>query len=341
MIPQEKSAAVARALRTAFEVSEPEDIRKMTKGHGFALVLRITVRGAPYLLRIIVRPNALISPEREFICMRAAAEAGLAPRIWYLNVEDGISITDFVEEVSFPRTDALTMMPGVLRKLHALAPFPAGVDAVNTSCTFLLTKGPALDGFLTSFQKNVLPREECEALFAWHQQVVQVYPQDAADRVSSHNDLFKPDNTLFDGRRVWLVDWEAAFLNDRYADLAVVANLIVTSEAEEASYLEAYFGRCPDEFQRARFFLMRQTVHMFYAMAFLLLSFASEPVDRPARIPGFAEFQQSMWAGEIDLTDKAARFIYGRVHWEQLVQKMRQTQWSDALRIVAERRKGT
>src|ERR1022692_2472698 len=33
--------------------------------------------------------------------------------------------------------------------------------------------------------------------------------------VSSHNDL-TPENSLFDGDRGWLVDWEAAFLNDRY-----------------------------------------------------------------------------------------------------------------------------
>ena len=34
-----------------------------------------------------------------------------------------------------------------------------------------------------------------------------VYPHDDAEMVSSHNDLFKPDNMLFDGNRLWLVDW--------------------------------------------------------------------------------------------------------------------------------------
>ena len=69
--------------------------------------------------------------------------------------------------------------------------------------------------------------------------------------VSSHNDLFKPDNILFDGKRVWLVDWEAAFLNDRYADLAVAANLVVTNNAEERVYLQEYFGGPPDQYQLA------------------------------------------------------------------------------------------
>ena len=60
--------------------------------------------------------------------------------------------------------------------------------------------------------------------------------------VPSHDDL-KPENILFDGHRVWLVDWEAAFLNDRYFDLAIVANFVVTNDAEERAYLQEYFGQ--------------------------------------------------------------------------------------------------
>ncbi|MDQ2776013.1 MAG: hypothetical protein M3Y57_14020 [Acidobacteriota bacterium] len=37
---------------------------------------------------------------------------------------------------------------------------------------------------------------------------------------------------MFDGRRAWLIDWKAAFLNDRYFDLAIVANFVVTNEAD-------------------------------------------------------------------------------------------------------------
>ena len=59
--------------------------------------------------------------------------------------------------------------------------------------------------------------------------------------VSSHNDL-KPQNIRFDGKHIWLVDWESAFLNDRYADLAVVANFFVKDEAHEEEYLTTYFG---------------------------------------------------------------------------------------------------
>ena len=102
--------------------------------------------------------------------------------------------------------------------------FPECQIIINTSCMFLINKGAAVDGFIQRFQAaNILPKGESEELFARYAQVAAVYPHHDPDMVSSHNDLFKPDNILFDGHRVWLVDWEAAFLNDRYADLAVVA----------------------------------------------------------------------------------------------------------------------
>ena len=161
-----------------------------------------------------------------------------------------------------------------------------------------------MDGFIQKFQAaNILTKGESEELFAWHAQVAAVYPCHDSDMVSSHNDLFKPDNILFDGHRVWLVDWEAAFLNDRYADLAVVANLVVTNEAEERVYLQEYFGPAPDPYQLARFFLMQQVAHLFYAMAFLCLGSSGKPVDRTENRARFRDFNRRIWDGEVELAD--------------------------------------
>lgn len=67
-------------------------------------------------------------------------------------------------------TDAFVRMPIALRTLHALPPFPKVVNYLD-----------AVDG----------------------------YPRHDPDRVSSRNEL-KPENILFDGHRIWLVDWEVA-----------------------------------------------------------------------------------------------------------------------------------
>src|SRR5262245_37293429 len=254
MIPQEKSAAVFRGLREAFGETAIEDIRRITRGFSSDLVFRIVVQRTPYLLRIMTRIDERMDPSRIFACMSAAAEAGLAPCVRYSNAEDGISITDFVEAVPFPVTQALVQLPGTLGRLHALPLFPKAFNYVT-----------AHNGFIWKFRAaGILSSGEIEEIFSRYEQVCAAYPRLDSDLVSCHMDL-KPENILFDGQRVWLVDWRAAFVNDRYFDLAVAANFTVTNNADEWTYLEQYFAQRPDEHQSARFFLMRQVVHMFYA----------------------------------------------------------------------------
>ena len=268
--------------------------------------------------------------------MQAAADAGLAPRVRYANSEDRISITDFVEAVPLPATDALVRIPAALRTLHALPPFPG--SPFNTTCTFLLNKGPALDGFLQKFRaSSILPEDETEELLARYQQVAAVYSRLDSDLAPGHNDLFKPDNMLFDGNRLWLVDWEAAFQNDRYADLAVVANMIVTNESEERIYLQEYFGEPPDEYQSARFYLMRQLAHMFYAMAFLTLGSPGKPIDRRSPCPRTVTFSGvSGRARSAFRTTRRKQSTAGFIGNNSL-QNMRQARFDEALRIVSDR----
>src|SRR5499427_3033235 len=247
MIPQEKSAEVLRGLHEAFGATAIEDIRKMTKGLSSDLIFRIVVQGSPYLLRIMTRIDERMDPGRIFACMSAAAEAGLAPCVRYSNAEDGIAITDFVEAVPFPVTQALVQLPGALRKLHALALFPKAFNYVT-----------AHNGFIWRFRKaGLLPKGEIEEVFTRYEQLCAAYLRLDSDMVSCHSDL-KPENILFDGQRIWLVDWQAAFVNDRYFDLAVIANFVVTDSADEITFLTEYFGKPPDEYQLSRFFLMRQ-----------------------------------------------------------------------------------
>ena len=333
MIPQENIAAATRGLNEAFGVAAFDQIRDLTERPGSNRAFRIVVRGSAYLLRINTRAG---DTTLHYRCMRAAAEAGLAPRVWYANAEDRISITDFVDAAPFPARDALRRIPAALRTLHALPPFPG--SPFNTTCTFLLNKGPALEGFLQKFRAaNILPEHDLEELLTQYERVATAYSSLDPDLAPSHNDLFKPDNILFDGRRLWMVDWEAAFQNDRYADLAVVANMLVANEAEEQIYLQEYFGAPPVSYQVARFYLMKQLTHIFYAMAFLSLGSAGKPVDSRESVPAYSDFQRRFWAREIELADDRSKTVYGRVHWEQLRHNLRQPGFDEALRIVANR----
>lgn len=330
MIPEAKKEAVARGLREAFGVTDFEGIERLTAGMSSALVFRIVVEGRAYLLRIILNTAAAPGPgqgdpTRQFACMRSAAEVWIAPRVWYTSIEDGVSITDFVEAQSFPITEALVLIPAALQKLHALPPFPRAVNYLD-----------AVDGFVRRFQAaKILPESETEELFERYARVASLYPRNDSEMVSSHNDL-KPENILFDGDRVWLVDWEAAFLNDRYFDLAVVANFVVTNDAEEEAYLRTYFGEAPGEYRRARFYLMRQVAHMSYAMVFMLIGSRSEAIELNTTTPDFRDFHSRIWAGEVNLVSDKAKLQYARVHMNRILQNMRSVRFQDALRIVAD-----
>ncbi len=89
-----------------------------------------------------------------------------------------------------------------------------------------------------------------------------MYPRDR-DLVPCHNDL-KAENLVWDGTRLWLLDWEAAFDNDRYADLAYAGALAVISQDEERGFLAAYFGREASEYERARWYLATCAIHLAF-----------------------------------------------------------------------------
>ena len=335
MLPPEKLEAVSRGLREAFGVTGYEDISRLTGGHTASLIFRLVVHGSPCLMKIITRAE---DPAQHYASMRAAAEAGLAPRVWYTDPENRISITDFVTAEPLPLSEALVRLACLLRTLHALPPFARA--PFNTTCTYLLHTWPVLDVFVQTFQAaNILPKTERDEFFARYVELAAVYPYKDAEMVASHNDLFKPDNILFDGHKIWLIDWEAAFLNDRYADLAVVANQVVTNEAEESVFLSQYLGAAPDPYPQARFHLMQQLSHLFYTMSFLMPGCAGQPVDCTKPVPEFRNYQRRYWAGEFDMTDKDMKVVYGRVHWERLLHNVRQPRYQEALRIVSRRKR--
>ncbi len=287
MIPEIKKAAVTKALQTAFGVNEFDSLSQLTTGLSSALVFRMMVQGKPYLLKIFMSTDALGDPSHQFACMKPAAEAGIAPRAWYMSAEERILITDFVDAKPFPINEVRTKMPGLLKRLHSLPPFPARFNFIEF-----------VNGLIRKFQDaKILPEEMTSEVFNRYARVPLLFPRVSQDLVSCHNDL-KPENILFDGQRPWIADWDAACLNDRYIDLAIVANFVVANEDEEKEYLKNYFGEEANEYQHARFFLMRQVLHMSYFIFFMRLVFeAGKPIPVDSIKTDFKTFQELMWTG--------------------------------------------
>jgi aminoglycoside phosphotransferase (APT) family kinase protein len=324
MIPESKQEAVRRALVSAFGAPDVDDITSLTGGLTTALVFRIVVRGEPYLLRLVM-PGAPPGghPARQFACMKIAASAGVAPRMLYASVDDQLLLTDFIERKPYP-DDVAVRMATTLRRLHGQDGFPVAINYLEV-----------MDGLVRRFQTaRLLPDSVAADFFRGYDEVSSVYPRNR-DLVGCHNDL-KSDNILFDGTRMWLVDWEAAFVNDRYVDLAWAATFLVHDDATERAYLDAYFDRAVDEYARARYFLMRQLLHVFAASLVLpMAARAGIPIDTDAELPDFHEFHRRWIDRQITLEGMQERHDYGLVHLRQTLSDMRSERFREALEVVA------
>ncbi len=324
MIPGIKQAAVRSALQSAFGVSTFDDISPMTAGLSSALIFRIVVQGKPYLLRIITRTDPMADPTIHFACMKIAAEAGIAPHVWYTSIEDRIAITDFVQATTFTLSEAKIKLPILLRHLHTLPAFPVRLNYMEK-----------VDEFIQKFEASkILPDAMTRDLFRLFRDIKNIYPGDIQQLVSCHNDV-KPENILYDGTRAWIVDWEASFLNDRHVDLSIVANFTVNSEEEEREFLRIYYANEPTEYQQACFFLMRQVMHTSYFVFFMLISGIETPIDLNFTKLDFREFHERVWAGDISLASNEVRQQYACIHLERLRHNVNLERFDQSLRIVS------
>jgi hypothetical protein len=333
-IPADRQPAVARALAATFATTEPDAVAQLSGGLSGARIYRIRVGGVAYLLRLEGARDIVRDPARWYGCMRTAADAFLSPTVRYADSDEGVAIMDFIVERSLvldyagSKAELLTELGHTLRALHQTSPFPPLMPYLD-----------ALEGLVAQFcGSGLLPPQALAPVLGGYRAVAGVYRGLPADPVSSHNDL-NPRNVLYDGRRLWLVDWESAFLADRYVDLAAAANFFASGPDEVAGLLRAYFGQEPDEARQARLYLARQISHVFYAVTFLSGVAAERPGLRldgpPPATPSLAQLHAGMTSGDFVLDAWEGRLTYGLACLETAAANMASPDCADAVRRLA------
>ena len=255
-IPEAHRQTAREALAAAFGASPISSLTPVIGGASGALTWRADVKDRPYLLRVETKRDFFRDPARGFACMQAAAAAGVAPAL--VHAEPGVAIMDFI--VQRPLTEHPGGPAGIARELGELAARLQATPAFPPLADYL----PLLNGMLNhllgsgAFAPGLLDRH-----VAGFEAIRAVYPWEPSSLVSSHNDP-NPRNILFDGERLWLIDWELSFRNDPLVDVAIIANDFAHTPEAEAALLTAWLGRAPDAHLRARLVLMRQLTRLFY-----------------------------------------------------------------------------
>ena len=264
----EQRENVRSALVAAFGSDSVDAVTPVTGGITTASTFRLEARGRRYLLRVEGEPSPLRNPH-QYVSMRIATEAGIGPAIHYLDEAARIVVIDFVEKQPLktypggPR--ALAQALGELfSRVQATPVFPYYVnyaDIVARLFAHVRRTGLFAAGLLDAHVERL-------------ELVREAYDAGSTRLVSSHNDP-TPGNILFDGERLWLIDWESACRSDPLVDAAIVLDQFARSQELEDILLRAWFGRAPDQELRAALAPVRALTRLYYAGVMLSASAAA------------------------------------------------------------------
>ncbi len=258
-IPSERREAARAALTVVLDGHDIGPIALLKGGASGALIYRVERGQRSFVLRLEPERISLEHRRRGFTCMQAAAAIGVAPRVYLADPMAGIAVMDFVVAKSitdFPggRVAVARALGDLIGQIQTTEPFPmmlgGGEDMIASVLQSLAQS--------KLFAAGQLDRHRDELA-----RIREAVPWDPSSLVSSHNDP-NPRNLLFDGVRLWLVDWELASRNDPFFDLAIATMGSADTPDLEAALLTAALGRAPDAALYARLRVVRQLARLFY-----------------------------------------------------------------------------
>src|SRR5882724_350743 len=296
------------ALVGAFGRATIDAITPITGGASTASTFRVDTGGRRYLLRVEGQPSPLRNPH-QYVSMRIAAEAGIAPKIRYVDEAARTAVIDFIAQQplkTFPGGPrALAQALGeLLSRVQATPAFPSFVnypDIVARLFAHVRRTGLFAAGLLNPHVERL--------------ELLRVaYDAGLTNLVSSHNDCI-PSNILFDGERLWLIDWESAYRNDPLVDVAIVLDSLALSPKLADVLLRAWLGRAPDEAVRARLELIHALTRLYYAGVLLSASAAASWVtdDTDFSAPTLQQFRLAIHEGRLKPGAPTTKHILGKM----------------------------
>ena len=295
VVPEGHRDTAAAALDGAFGVGRASSIQVVPGGASGAPTYRVETDAGLHLLRIETMRGPLVNPHH-YDCMQIAAEAGVAPPIRFVDATAGAVVLPFVGQR--PITDhpggpagVATDMADLLLRLHATPTFPPRGDHLENLgrlLDHLTASGRVAPGLLDRHREAF---EQIRAAYPWHPETF----------VSAHNDP-NQFNVLYDGDRLWLIDWETASRNDPFLDLATACTHVAPTDELRDLVLRTWLGHEPDDRDRAKLALMGALVQLFAGC--ILLTVVVDPnVDTHADLTAMsiADFQAGIASGELQI----------------------------------------
>jgi aminoglycoside phosphotransferase (APT) family kinase protein len=307
-LPVARRETVRSALAAAFGSAPIDAITPVSGGMTTASTFRLKARGRRYLLRVEGEPSPLRNPH-QYLSMRIATEAGIAPEIHYIDDAARIVVIDFIER------QPLNTHPGGPRALaQALGELFSRVQATPLFPYYVNYADIVARLFAHVRRTGLFAAGVLDAHVERLERISETYNAGLTVLVSSHNDPV-PGNILFDGQRLWLIDWESACRNDPLVDAAIVLDHFARSPELEDVLLKAWFGRAPDERLRNRLAPVRALTRLYYAGVMLSASAAASWVsdDTDLSAPTPQQFRRAIDQGRLTRGTPETMHVLGKM----------------------------
>jgi thiamine kinase-like enzyme len=199
---------------------------------------RVEVDGEPFFVRLPGPSTDLLAVDRgnELHNTRAAAEAGIGPRVIHHDPATGAFVLDWID--GHTMSNEALQAPGMpiriaeaLRRLHAGPRFRDDFDMFR----------------LTDYYLSVVDARSIRIPDGYRDQLAEVALIEAAlaahplATVPCHNDLLA-ENYLDDGSKLWIVDYEYSGNNDPTFELGNTAQELGFDAARQEELCATYFG---------------------------------------------------------------------------------------------------
>lgn len=232
------------------------------------------VNGAGYVVKKVdpSRPMHKERAEQEFACMTIASELGVAPKLYYSNIELGLSIAEQIDGAPLARSAKyLERVAEALRRLHQGPEFPQGVDPAALA--------HLMDEYLLAQSGCGLPESIMQTIDEVHSMMASFVRS-----TPCHNDL-NPTNIIETDRGVYFVDWEWAGMSNPFVDLAQLGVFGFPRAEQRVELLERYLERLPTDQERALMTMARGMALAVFAAGFYQTAQASGDHTSPDAFP--------------------------------------------------------
>lgn len=232
---------------------------------------KLIIDGCSYAIRIAgAGTENYIDREKEFKNVSQMSEAGVAPKIYYSDVDTGFQVSEFIEgqtlseemiqsDYELLRTAVLTM-----KKCHNSGAEFYGefnpIEKINVNLSLLKEKN--YNDFFAGW-------EEIKDIYI---EISENYKSQNIKLCPCHNDTLA-GNFIGDKNLLKMIDWEYSGMNDPYYDLACFAMENKLSEKMEKQLLIDYNGGNISDKQILRFY-ENKFITIYYWSVWSLLQIA-------------------------------------------------------------------